>query len=260
MNLFIVYAVLLALLALCSSPATAIWPLPGIFNTGSTTLIIDSSLTFNIGSGSNTLLTDAIARFHSQVSSSTFVWPLKPTTTFNSKEYATLSSITINVAKPVGAYVDLTPDESYTLTISGTSGSITAATTIGALRALESLRQLVYTAAGSGTTYIANTPITIKDAPQFTYRGVLLDTSRNFFSVADIQRTLDAMAASKLNVFHWHAVDAQSWPLAVAAYPNLTQNAAYGPSMVYSEGDIQQVVKYASDVSIFSAEIALISC
>ncbi|RUS22059.1 glycoside hydrolase superfamily [Endogone sp. FLAS-F59071] len=243
MNLLIVYAVL----ALCSSPATAIWPLPTTFNTGSTTLIIDSSLAFNIGSGSNTLLTDAIARFQVQVSSSTFVWPFKPAATFNPKKYDTLSSVTINVAKPVDAYVDLTPDESYTLTISGTSGSITAAATIGALRALESLRQLVYTTAGSSTTYIANTPITIKDAPQFTYRGVLLDTSRNFFSVADIQRTLDAMAASKLNVFHWHAVDAQSWPLAVDAYPNLTQNAAYGPSMVYSHGDMQQVVKYASD-------------
>lgn len=48
--------------------------------------------------------------------------------------------------------------------------------------------------------FIPSTPIEIKDRPKFFHRGIMLDTSRNYFPVKDILRTLDAMAYNKMNV------------------------------------------------------------
>jgi hexosaminidase len=37
--------------------------------------------------------------------------------------------------------------------------------------------------------------------------GILLDTSRNFFSVEVLKRLIDGLSYNKLNVFHWHITD-----------------------------------------------------
>lgn len=61
----------------------------------------------------------------------------------------------------------------------------------------------------------------IVDAPAFRHRGLMLDTARNFMPLDVIYKTLHAMATSKLNVFHWHIVDSQSFPLEIKRVPNL---------------------------------------
>ena len=37
--------------------------------------------------------------------------------------------------------------------------------------------------------------------------GILLDTSRNYFTVEVLKRLIDGMSYNKLNVFHWHITD-----------------------------------------------------
>ena len=59
------------------------------------------------------------------------------------------------------------------------------------------------------------------DRPLYAHRGVLLDTSRNYMTLRQIRNTLDAMAASKLNVFHWHVVDTHSFPLEITRVPEM---------------------------------------
>ena len=49
-----------------------------------------------------------------------------------------------------------------------------------------------------------------------------LDSARHFQSLDEIKRVLDAMAAHKLNTFHWHLTDDQGWRMEIKRYPKLT--------------------------------------
>src|SRR6266550_2775060 len=51
-------------------------------------------------------------------------------------------------------------------------------------------------------------------------------------------------------MFHWHIVDAQSFPLEIFEYPELATYGAYSPSEVYTPTDIQNIVAYAGAVSV----------
>lgn len=85
----------------------------------------------------------------------------------------------------------------------------------------------------------------IEDRPIYRHRGLLLDTARNFIPIADIERTIDGMGASKLNVFHWHATDSQSFPLEILSVPQLTRYGAYSSQQVYSTENIRHIIEYA---------------
>lgn len=64
--------------------------------------------------------------------------------------------------------------------------------------------------------------VQIQDAPRFSWRGFMLDSARHFQSLDEIKRVLDAMAAHKLNTFHWHLTDDQGWRMEIKRYPKLT--------------------------------------
>ena len=88
--------------------------------------------------------------------------------------------------------------------------------------------------------------------------------SLSSFPVEDIKRTLDAMSwvkvrpipevgtkddiCPKLNMFHWHIVDSQSFPLEVAGFEELSQNGAYSAEEVYKKSDVEDVIMYAGSV------------
>ena len=88
-------------------------------------------------------------------------------------------------------------------------------------------------------------PLTIDDAPEHAWRGLLLDSSRHFLPVPTIVRMLDGMAALKMNTLHWHLSDAQSFPIASAAVPALAESGAWHPSLVYAPDDLRAVVEAA---------------
>lgn len=45
----------------------------------------------------------------------------------------------------------------------------------------------------------------------------------------------------KLNVFHWHMTDSQSFPLVLKKHPDLVRLGAYSPEKVYTIQDIIDV-------------------
>jgi hexosaminidase len=155
-----------------------------------------------------------------------------------------------------------TRSEGYRLDVRAGRARAAADTALGAFRALTTFENLWYTAAlGPGTsgqvplarpaevTYAPFAPYAIADAPAFPWRAVLLDTSRHFFPPPSLRAMLDAMAAAKLNVFHWHITDSNSWPLDLAALPELA-GGAYSPSQIYNEDDVRELVAYAGERGI----------
>ena len=61
----------------------------------------------------------------------------------------------------------------------------------------------------------------IVDYPRFSWRGSHLDVCRHFFTVKQIEKHLDLMAAYKLNKFHWHLTDDHGWRIEIEKYPQL---------------------------------------
>ncbi len=142
------------------------------------------------------------------------------------------------------AIQDENEDESYTLDVSPERAVLRAPTVVGALRGFETLLQLV-TADSAGFFLPA---VRIADAPRFPWRGLLVDAGRHFEPVAVIERTLDGMAAVKLNVFHWHLSEDQGFRIESKRFPLLQLDGSDG--LYYTQAQIREVVAYARDRGI----------
>jgi hexosaminidase len=95
--------------------------------------------------------------------------------------------------------IGINEDESYQLEIKSDKININASSDLGAMHALETLLQLLQ---NNSTSYYFPAA-SISDFPRFTWRGLMIDVARHFQPVDVIKRNLDAMAAMKMNVFHW---------------------------------------------------------
>jgi len=121
-------------------------------------------------------------------------------------------------------------DEGYALEILPESIIIKAKTDQGAFYAVQSLRQLLPPEFEDGTVEeneIAIPSVTIKDKPQFSYRGMHLDVGRHMFSVDFIKKYIDALGMLKMNTFHWHLTEDQGWRIEIKKYPKLQEIAAF---------------------------------
>jgi len=149
------------------------------------------------------------------------------------------ASLIIDVKGAGEAVQSVDEDESYSLSVTTNGAKLQANTVIGALGGMETLLQLVQPNQSSYFMPAVN----IEDAPRFRWRGLLIDVGRHFEPVSVIERTLDGMAAVKLNVFHWHLTEDQGFRIESKLYPKLTGMGSDG--LYYTQEQAKEVVAYA---------------
>ena len=152
--------------------------------------------------------------------------------------------------------------ESYTLTVNKEGVLISAYEPAGLFRAAETLRKSLPIAKESKGVELPYVQIT--DQPRFSYRGVLLDCGRHFFTIEFIKQFLDAMALHGCNQFHWHLTEDQGWRFEVKALPDLAKKGSVreksiiAPSKVrlydnipyggyYTQEECREIVRYAAE-------------
>jgi len=123
----------------------------------------------------------------------------------------------------------LSAPEGYQLTVSTSGITLSAKEAAGIFRGIETIRQLMPAdeRSKSKLTSIAIPAVTIADQPAYAWRGMHLDVSRHFFSIAYLEKFIDLMALYKFNKFHLHLTDDQGWRIEIKKYPKLTEEGAW---------------------------------
>ena len=146
--------------------------------------------------------------------------------------------------------LSLTTDESYCLAMSTTAStettvvSIEATTFFGARHGLETLSQMIdYDEVDECLQILSDSHLC--DTPVFAYRGIMLDSSRNFITIKGLEQAIEGMAANKLNVLHLHLTDAASFPLELKSVPLMNFYGRYSPEKSYTADQMKKLVQYA---------------
>src|ERR1043166_926465 len=135
-------------------------------------------------------------------------------------------------------------DESYTLDVTDRQAVLRAATVVGALRGLETFLQLLE---GDREGFYVPA-VSIGDKPRFRGRGLLIDVGRHYEPLEVLKRNLDAMAAVKLNVLHWHLSEDQGFRIESKKFPKLTGLGSDG--LFYTQDEAREIIAYARERGI----------
>jgi hexosaminidase len=139
--------------------------------------------------------------------------------------------------------------EAYELNIKKKKIYLVSKSEAGLFRGLQTLLQLLPTTPTEDNHWFVASGV-ITDAPQYDYRGAMLDVSRHFFGVDDVKRFIDLIALCKINYLHLHLADDQGWRIEIKSWPNLTTHGGStqvggGPGGYYTQEDYQEIVRYA---------------
>ena len=109
--------------------------------------------------------------------------------------------------------------------------------------------------------------VEVYDYPRFEYRGMHLDVVRHIFSVDYIKQYIDYLALHKMNYFHLHLTDDQSWRIESKKYPKLNSIGSWRDGTIigifpgtgvdstryggfYTVEQLKDIVKYAAERQI----------
>jgi hexosaminidase len=149
------------------------------------------------------------------------------------------AALTIACEKAGARVQNVREGESYSLTVSPAGARLHAPNPLGILRGMETFLQLV----DQDSEGFFAPAVNIEDTPRFPWRGLMIDVSRHFMPPEAIKRNLDAMAAVKLNVFHWHLSDDQGFRVESKLFPKLQGMGSDG--LYYTQAQVREIVAYA---------------
>ncbi len=164
------------------------------------------------------------------------------------------------------------PADGYRLKISATGVSLSANSPSGIFYGVQTLLQLfpkeIVNKDGHTSVKQWSLPlVSIEDHPRFGWRGLMLDVTRHFFTVAQVKDYIDQMVKYKFNMLHLHLTDDQGWRIEIKSLPKLTEVGAWRVERTgtfgtfpkpqpgekptyggfYTHEDIKELVKYAAD-------------
>lgn len=149
--------------------------------------------------------------------------------------------------------IELLNGESYRLNINNDELVISAITSTGIMRGIQTLRQIFIPEFHSDKRSKWYLPsLFIEDKPKFEHRGLLLDVCRHFFDVETVKKYIDLLAFYKMNVLHFHLTEDQGWRIEIDKYPLLNEIGSYRTEPdgeryggYFTKEELKELVAYA---------------
>jgi len=216
-------------------------PMPAHVSLETGRVAIDSAFTVQLSGCSDPRLPRALDRLFQRMEAGTGIpFASQPIAGPDIKS----ATMKIHCGGPGEAVQSIMANESYQLEVTDQGVRLTAPSPIGVLRGIETFLQLIVLDQQSFFVPF----VKIEDKPRFRWRGLLVDVSRHWEPPEVIRRNLDAMAAVKMNVFHWHLSDDQGFRVESRVFPKLHQKGSDGK--YYTQAEVQEIVAYARDRGI----------
>ena len=151
--------------------------------------------------------------------------------------------------------------EGYELNIHSDMITLTGATEAGVFYGCQTIHKALPVTGGKT---LASLPAgEVRDFPQYSYRGFMIDVCRHFFSKEYLKELIDVMALHNINYFHWHLTEDQGWRIEIKKYPNLTKIGSFRKETItapgsgkfdgipvsgyYTQEDAREIVAYAAE-------------
>jgi hexosaminidase len=214
-------------------------PVPASLQTQTGRLPITSSFSVLVKNYADDRLRGGITRMLKRLAGRTVLtFPAEPATDESA------ATLVVQCDRAGEAIPSLGENESYSLDVTDKQARLSAPTVVGALRGLETFLQLV-----QGDRVGFYLPgIKIQDQPRFPWRGLLIDVGRHYEPMEVLKRNLDAMAAVKLNVFHWHLTEDQGFRVESKRLPKLHTLGSDG--LFYTQDQVREIIAYARERGI----------
>merc|ERR1712107_537518 len=199
------------------STTAHIWPLPQHITIGETIMTVSKNFRFFTDSDSE-ILARAAARYEGFLATNA-------TDVSNGLQNCSLAVVDANDR------LKMQTSYRYVLSLSGGNCYIQADTIFGAVYGMESLYQL-------GANGTIPQDVHVDDFPDYSHRGLMIDTGRRFWPVSLVKNTIDLMSFNKMNVLHLHASDMCRFAVESKLFPELTKSLGGVKSGYYTQEDI----------------------
>ena len=222
-----------------ATPPLNLMPLPASIKFHNERLAVDSSFKVATRGHTDARLLAAISRFMKRLEGRT-VLTLEPGLAQDDQ----MTQLIIHAQGPGKDIPSVSENESYRIDITRRQALLSAPTVVGALRGLETLLQLLD--ADRQGYFLPG--VQIEDRPRFPWRGLLIDVARHFQPMEVLKRNLDAMAALKMNVLHWHLTEDQGFRVESKKFPKLQQLGSDGN--YFTQEQVKEIIAYARERGI----------